>query len=57
MFIRFLEEETFNELEYEECFGYPPLLGLGGLEKVENLKRSKLKEHIYVITEWMGLIQ
>ena len=31
--------KQYNEPEYEECFGYTPLLGLGGEEKVENLKR------------------
>lgn len=42
---------------FDECFGYVPLLGLGGTEKVENLKRVKLKEHIYLITEFMGNIE
>ncbi|SHM57782.1 T6SS immunity protein Tdi1 domain-containing protein [Gracilibacillus kekensis] len=43
--------------EYDECFGYTPLLSLGGSEKVENLKKVKLKEHILIITEFMGPIQ
>lgn len=42
---------------YDECFGYTPLLGLGGAEKVENLKKVKLKEHILIITEFMGPVQ
>ncbi|WBW97140.1 T6SS immunity protein Tdi1 domain-containing protein [Oceanirhabdus sp. W0125-5] len=42
---------------YDECFGYTPLLGLGGLEKVENLKKMKLKEHIGMITQFMGQIE
>ncbi|MGX1194608.1 T6SS immunity protein Tdi1 domain-containing protein [Metabacillus sp. SLBN-84] len=42
---------------YDECFGYTPLLGLGGSEKVENLKKVKLKEHILIINEFMGPIQ
>ncbi|SFB99705.1 protein of unknown function [Bacillus sp. OV322] len=46
-----------DELDYEECFGYTPLLGLGGPEKVENLKKVKLKEHILIITEFMGPVQ
>ncbi|MEM5016861.1 T6SS immunity protein Tdi1 domain-containing protein [Metabacillus indicus] len=49
--------EQFNELDYDECFGYTPLLGLGGSEKVDNLKKVKLKEHILIITEFMGPIQ
>ena len=42
---------------YDECFGYTPLLGLGGTEKVENLKTVKLKEHILIITEFIGPIE
>ena len=38
-------------------FCYTPLLGLGGEEKVENLKKVKLKEHILIITEFMGPVQ
>lgn len=49
--------EKFKEPEYEECFGYTPLLGLGGAEKVENLKKVKLKEHILIITGLMGPVQ
>ncbi|MGP1910119.1 T6SS immunity protein Tdi1 domain-containing protein [Metabacillus sp. JX24] len=43
--------------DYNECFGYTPLLALGGEEKAENLKIVKLKEHILVRTEFMGPIQ
>lgn len=49
--------ESYKEPEYDECFGYTPLLGLGGSEKVENLKKVKLKEHILIITELMGPVQ
>lgn len=49
--------ENWGELSYEDCFGYTPLLGLGGAEKVENLKKVKLKEHILIITEFMGPVQ
>ncbi|MRX74405.1 DUF1851 domain-containing protein [Bacillus lacus] len=49
--------EKYKEPEHDECLGYTPLLGLGGAEKVENLKKVKLKEHILVITEFMGPVQ
>ena len=49
--------EQYNVPNYDECFGYTPLLGLGGREKVENLKKVKLKEHILLITEFMGPVQ
>ncbi|MDG5471427.1 DUF1851 domain-containing protein [Jeotgalibacillus sp. ET6] len=44
----------YDAPNYDECFGYTPLLGLGGAEKVENLKKVKLKEHILIITDLMG---
>lgn len=43
--------------KYDECFGYEPILGLGGSEKVDNLKKVKLVEHIYLIKEFMGPIE
>ena len=49
--------EKYGEPSYEECFGYTPLLGLGGAEKVQNLKKVKLREHILIITDFMGSIQ
>ncbi|GHU61368.1 hypothetical protein FACS189418_0910 [Clostridia bacterium] len=49
--------ERYGKLEYDECFGYEPLLGLGGAEKVENLQKIKIKEHIQIITEFMGPIK
>jgi len=59
----FFELDKYNkavsklgEVEYDECFGYVPLLGLGGSEKVENLKIVKIKEHIELITQLVGII-
>ncbi|WP_234703352.1 DUF1851 domain-containing protein [Metabacillus indicus] len=49
--------KQFNELDFDECFGYATLLGLGGAEKVENLKKVKLKEHIIVIKELIGPVE
>ena len=42
---------------YDECFGFVPLLGLGGAEKVENMEKVKLIEHIQVITHLLGPIE
>lgn len=47
----------YGEPSYDECLGYTPLLGLGGAEKVENLKKVKLREHILIIAEFMGPIE
>jgi len=46
--------ETHGPLEFDECFGYVPLLALGGPEKVENLKKVKLAEHVNIITQIVG---
>jgi hypothetical protein len=42
---------------FDECFGYVPILGLGGHEKVESLNKVKLIEHIYLITQFMGQLE
>ncbi len=49
--------KKYGQPEFNECFGYVPLLGLGGPEKVENLRKVKLVEHIYLITQFMGQIE
>lgn len=53
----FLAREKYGDLAYDECFGYVPLLGLGGAEKVENMEKVKIIEHIYLITDVMGRIE
>lgn len=66
--VEFMEEELDSKQynvaieklgvpEFDQCFGYVSLLGLGGVEKVENLQKVKLKEHIYLITQFMGPIE
>ncbi|MFK4414757.1 MULTISPECIES: T6SS immunity protein Tdi1 domain-containing protein [Bacillus] len=47
----------YGSLEIDECFGYTPLLPLGGSEKVENLQKVKLIEHVYFITQFIGPIE
>ncbi|MGG1441763.1 T6SS immunity protein Tdi1 domain-containing protein [Brevibacillus laterosporus] len=49
--------EKYGEPKIDECFAYVPILGLGGPEKVENLSKVKLFEHIYLITQFMGPIE
>lgn len=43
-----------GNLEYDECFGYVPILALGGKESVNNIKRVKIREHISVICNFTG---
>lgn len=47
---------TWGNIKFDECFGYVPLLGLGGSEKVQNLKKVKIKEHIEIISQLIGKI-
>lgn len=46
--------EKYGNLEYDECFGYVPLLAIGGKESVNNIKKVKIREHIALITELVG---
>lgn len=48
--------KKLGELEHDECFGYVPLLGLGGSEKVDNLDKVKIREHIELISQMVGKI-
>lgn len=45
-----------GKLEQGECFGYVPLLGLGGSEKVDNLDKVKIREHIELISQMVGKV-
>jgi hypothetical protein len=42
--------------EYDECFGYVPLLCLGGSEDANQLKKVKLLEHMELILAVGGTV-
>jgi len=42
--------QKYGELEYDEAFGYVPMLVLGGTESVNNLDKVKIKEHIMIFS-------
>lgn len=46
-----------GEPAFDECFGYVPLLALGGPETVEHLEKVKLQEHIALISQFTGLLE
>ena len=48
--------KQYGDLDYDYCFGFVPLLGLGGQKTVENIDKVKIKEHIYIISELVGNI-
>ena len=48
--------DNYGEPEYNECFGYEPLLSLGGKESVESLKKVDFEVHITIIGEMQGIL-
>lgn len=52
----FPAKEKLGEPAFDESYGYVPLLGLGGAEKVENLQKVKLNEHIAIVAQALGKI-
>ena len=48
--------QTLGPLQFDECFGYVPLLGMGGSRQVDHLRKYKLQEHIAIITQMMGKV-
>ena len=46
-----------GELAFDECFAYFPLLGMGGTERVDNLKKVKIREYIFVVAQALGQIR
>jgi hypothetical protein len=48
--------EKYGEPEYDECFGYQPLLSLGGDESVDSLSKVNYKIHIYLISDMQGIL-
>ena len=59
----FFEIDLYNsakvklgELTYKQCYGFVPLLGLGGKKSVDNLDIVSIKEHIEIITQIVGRV-
>lgn len=48
--------QKLGPVQMDECYGYVPILAAGGAEKVENLQKVKLKEHISIILQMAGQI-
>lgn len=43
-----------GQLAYDECFGFVPLLALGGVKDVDHMDRVKALEHIYLMYQLTG---
>ena len=49
--------QTLGIPAYEECFGYEPLLSLGGKEKVENLRKVNLMVHLDIVSQMQDIAE
>lgn len=49
--------DKYGALKYEECFGFTPLLPLGGKKDVTHLEKVNAKVHIELITQLIGKIE
>lgn len=51
--IEFFDEplDELGELKSDECYGFEPILALGGDEDEENIKKFNLKAHLAVLTQ------
>ena len=48
--------EKYGSFDYTQCFGFVPLLVLGGFKDVNHLDKVKMYEHIFLITQFTGSI-
>lgn len=48
--------DEHGNLLYRECFGYAPLLALGGEEDTGSLKKFQIQEHIALMNLYSGTI-
>ena len=49
-------KEKLGRLHPDECYGYLPILAAGGAEKIENLRKVKLKDHLSIVAQTTGQI-
>lgn len=47
----FKKLKNSGELEHDECYGFKPLLSLGGEVKYENLERVKMREYLLLVSQ------
>lgn len=43
-----------GQLAYDECFGFVPLLALGGFKDIDHMDKVKVLEHIYLMYHLTG---
>ncbi|MGX7666332.1 T6SS immunity protein Tdi1 domain-containing protein [Flavobacterium pedocola] len=50
-------KNILGELAFDECYGFVPLLALGGPEKAENLQKVNTMVHLDLITQLVGTVE
>ena len=46
--------KTYGSLSFDECFGFVPLLPLGGKKDVKHMDKVKILEHLDLIVQFTG---
>ena len=46
--------KKFGPLDYGECFGFVPILPLGGKKDVNHMDKVKIREHLYLLVQFTG---
>jgi len=49
--------QSLGKLSEDECYGYFPLLGMGGSDKIEYLKKVKIRVYLSIVAQSLGQIQ
>ena len=50
-------QEKLGTPDYDECFGYSPLLAMGGSENIENIRLVKTLPYIDISTQTIGRLK
>lgn len=46
--------KKYGDLTYQQCFGFTPLIALGGAKNVDNLEKVSILEHLSILTQLIG---
>jgi hypothetical protein len=56
-YAEFLKAKIFlGEIKDDECFGYFPLIGMGGPSRIDQLKKVRIKEYVSIVAQSLGKI-
>lgn len=46
--------KNYGNLNYQQCFGFTPLLALGGTKNVANLEKVSILEYLSILAQLTG---